>query len=245
MSAEIPEASPPPPEPASKTRKGEATRAKILETALDLFRERGYEETTMRGIAEAAGVAVGNAYYYYRSKEHLIQEFYGRMHADHLEASREILASESRFEARLLAVVRAKLEVSAPYHRFAGLLFKSAADPESPLNPFSAESLPVRRQATELMAEVLKGSDLRVSRRLASELPDLLWLYLMGVILFWVHDRSPGAWRSYRLVERTVPIVARLITLARVPFFRPLLRQLLSLLVDLKGDEGPPPPDPR
>src|SRR5438093_12676940 len=57
----------------TRTPKGEQTRAIILETALDLFRERGYEETTMRVIAERAGVALGNAYYYFRSKEHLIQ----------------------------------------------------------------------------------------------------------------------------------------------------------------------------
>jgi hypothetical protein len=51
-----------------KRRKGEETRAQILETALQLFRERGYEETTMRAIAEAAGVSLGNAYYYFKSK---------------------------------------------------------------------------------------------------------------------------------------------------------------------------------
>jgi len=39
---------------AGTTRKGGQTRALILETALALFRERGYDETTMRLIAERA-----------------------------------------------------------------------------------------------------------------------------------------------------------------------------------------------
>ncbi len=52
-----------------KTDKSEQTRALILETAMRLFQERGYEKTTMRAIAAEAGVSVGNAYYYFSAKE--------------------------------------------------------------------------------------------------------------------------------------------------------------------------------
>src|SRR5688572_15868754 len=88
-------------EAPAKKRKGEQTRAHILETALQLFRERGYEDTTMRAIAEAAGVAVGNAYYYFRSKEHLIQAFYEQSHEEHLEACQPLLAKEKDLRTRL------------------------------------------------------------------------------------------------------------------------------------------------
>src|SRR5215467_15125139 len=100
----------------AKTSKGEQTRALILETALDLFKENGYEETTMRAIAARAGVALGNAYYYFRSKEHLIQAFYGRTHEEHLLASIPILKSQRTLKGRLLGVMRAKLETIEPYH---------------------------------------------------------------------------------------------------------------------------------
>src|SRR4051794_10837947 len=158
-----------------KRRKGEATRAHILETALELFRERGYEETTMRAIAEEAGVAVGNAYYYFRSKEHLIQAFYERTHQEHLEASREILARERGLRERLLGVMRAKLDTIMPYHKFSGVLFKTAADPASPLNPFSQESEPTRRQSTELFAEVVNGADTRLTPDLAAAHNSVDW----------------------------------------------------------------------
>jgi hypothetical protein len=61
--------------------KGEQTRRAIAEAALRLFREQGYEATTMRAIAKEAGVATGNAYYYFGSKEELIHEYYARNHA--------------------------------------------------------------------------------------------------------------------------------------------------------------------
>jgi DNA-binding transcriptional regulator YbjK len=53
--------------------KAARTRSAIIDAALRLFRQHGYEATTMRAIASEAGVSVGNAYYYFASKQHLIR----------------------------------------------------------------------------------------------------------------------------------------------------------------------------
>src|SRR6266700_4298705 len=142
---------------AVSTNKGGQTKAAILQTALDMFRECGYEETTMRAIAERAGVALGNAYYYFHSKEHLIQAFYGRTHEEHLSVADSVLTKERDLKPRLLGVMRAKIETVEPYHQFAGKLFKTAADPHSPLNPFSDESDPVRQESIAVFADVVTG----------------------------------------------------------------------------------------
>jgi len=217
----------------AKTLRGELTRARILDTALALFRERGYDATTMRGIAEVAGVSLGNAYYYFRSKEHLIQAFYQRTHEAHVLASRPILDRERSFRARLLGVMQAKLETLEPYHRFARILFKTAADPESPLHPLSAASRPVRAEATAIFREVVDGSTLRVPDDLRSELPQLLWLYHMGVVLFWIHDTSPGREKSQRLVDGTVTLIDRLVALARLPGLGSLRRAGMKLVREI------------
>ena len=230
-------------ENGKKTGKGEQTRAQILETALDLFRERGYEETTMRAIAESAGVSVGNAYYYFKSKEHLIQAFYARTHDEHLAASREVLERERGLRERFLGVMRAKLDTIAPYHQFSGVLFKTAADPASPLNPFSAESLPVRQQSTDLFAEMITGGDTRLPAELVAALPNLLWVYHMGIVLYWIHDDSPGCAKSYRLMERSVRLILRLISLFQFPLLRPFLKELLVLVENLRGEVVPAAPD--
>src|SRR5258708_13311969 len=72
---------------STKTPKGEQTKALILNSALDLLRDRGYEHTTMRAIPKKAGVPLENAYHYFGSKDHIIQAFYHRPHQDHLAAS--------------------------------------------------------------------------------------------------------------------------------------------------------------
>ncbi|MCO6007178.1 TetR family transcriptional regulator [Actinoallomurus purpureus] len=214
--------------------KSEQTRELIAKTALRLFRERGYEATTMRAIAAEAGVSVGNAYYYFSSKEELIQLYYEHSQEDHTEACQAILAREREFRARLLGVVRARIDTLQPYKEFAGKFFKYAAEPTSPLSPFSAESAPVREAAVAVYREVVEGSTLKTDAEIRADLPELLWLYSMGVILHWVYDSSPGAAKTYRLVERTVPLIDRLVGLARVPGMRGIVREALSTYRDLR-----------
>lgn len=215
------------------TSKGEQTRGRILETALDLFRERGYEETTMRLIAERAGIAVGNTYYYFPSKEHLVHAFYRRTHEEHLAACAPLLARERSLTGRLRAVLRARIDTSDPYHNVAGALFRTAADPTSPLNPFSPDSESLRNEVIALLDIVVRNSSTRIPRDLEGELPRLLWLYLMGVILFWIHDTSANRQRTYVLVDETVPVVVRLISLSNLPVLRGVRRRLLQLIHQL------------
>src|SRR5690242_1940260 len=116
----------------------------------------------MRAIAKEAGVAVGNAYYYFDSKEHLIQGFYDRVQAAHRTAAHQVMAGEKDFAARLRGVLHAGIDVNAPYHAFAATFFKSAAEPSSPLSPFSRESSPAREAAIAIFREVVDGSDAKL-----------------------------------------------------------------------------------
>ena len=217
--------------------KGERTRRLIVDTALRLFRERGYEQTTMRLIAAEAGVSVGNAYYYFSSKEHLIQAYYEQMQSDHLGAARPVLEASRDLETRLLGVMRARVDTIHEYKEFAASFFRVAANPRSPLSPFSTESAPAREMSIALFTEVVDGSAAKVLPELRAQLPTLLWLYQMGVVLFWVHDESPGAERTYQLVDRTVPLVVRLINLSRFRVVRPVVAETLDLLALLqRGD---------
>jgi AcrR family transcriptional regulator len=205
----------------------------IVETALRLFQETGYDKTTMRAIAREAGVSVGNAYYYFSSKEQLVQGFYDRITQLHEQACADVLATERDFAKRLRAVLLAWLEVAAPYHEFGRQFFVNAADPSSPLSPFSTESSPARDAQIALFRRVLEGSSAKVDPELRPELPELLWLYEMGVVLFWVHDSSAGCRRTRMLVDRTVPLLDRVIGLSRLRLLRPVTREIVQLIGDL------------
>jgi len=207
--------------------KGERTRERILDVALDLFRRQGYEATTMRMIATEAGVALGNSYYYFPSKDHLVQAFYARMHADLVDACQGVLDGQRNLRARLRLVMRARLDVLRPYHAVSGTLFRTAADPQSPLNPFSAASGSTRRASIDFLREVVAGSGARLPGDVAPTLPHLLWLYELGLVLFWVHDQSPEQRRSYELVDDTTDVIVRLLALASLPGLRTIRRRML------------------
>src|ERR1700674_736566 len=66
-----------------------------------MFQECGYEATTMRAIADRAGVSLGSSYHYFPSKEHFVLEFYRHTHELHLGVIAQLLSRERDLGARL------------------------------------------------------------------------------------------------------------------------------------------------
>lgn len=211
------------------------TRDAIVDAALELFRENGFERTTMRAIAERAGVSVGNAYYYFSSKDELVQGFYDQLVADHRALALPAIAGRTAFADRLARTEHAWITVAEPYRDFAGRFFAVAAQPGNPLSPFSDHSSQAREAAVTLYREVLTHSTARPESPVAEALPELLWFYHLGIVLYWVHDRSTSNERTHLLVDRTVPMVDRLVRLSRLPVLRPLAREAVELLGVLRG----------
>jgi len=64
----------------------QATREKVLDAARDLFNETGYDETTIRAIAERAGVSVGSVFTTFASKaevlSHVMEKRLGELYAE-------------------------------------------------------------------------------------------------------------------------------------------------------------------
>lgn len=218
-----------------KATRGEQTKSAIVDAALSLFEEVGYDATTMRAIAERAGVSVGNAYYYFSSKEQLVQGFYDRAAADHLAISADRLDGIDDLAERIHAHLASWFELMGVHHEFAGEFFRTAADPTSPMSPFSDASTPARDAALARWRIVVDESDAEIPDQVREELPGLLWLFHMGLILFWVHDQSPEQIASKLATARVVPLVVRAIGLVEVPELRGLIDDLLALFGDARS----------
>jgi AcrR family transcriptional regulator len=214
--------------PSSPSKSGQ-TRRRILDAAVDLFRERGFGETTMRDIAQEAGVATGLAYYYFCAKEDIVLAFYRQAMADMEPLLDEVFDHHRKFDVRLRALIEVKLRYFAPNRRFLGALLGYSADVENPLSPFSPATEEIRSADTAYFARALGESAMKVPEDLRAALPGMLWLYQMGLIFFWLFDRSPQARATHKLVEKSVHILVLLIRLSGLPLMRPARKLVLEI----------------
>jgi AcrR family transcriptional regulator len=67
-------ASAPQPAGAPRSRKGAATRARLVDAAKEVFEESGFLEARISDIAERAGLSHGSFYHYFESKEQVFRE---------------------------------------------------------------------------------------------------------------------------------------------------------------------------
>jgi AcrR family transcriptional regulator len=212
------------------TPRAEGTRRKIYEAAMELFREKGFEPTTMRDIAAKAGVALGGAYYYFSSKDAIVLEFYREMQESSNQPVLDALAGQKKLKERLRCVLDQRLALLEPNRKFCAALFRHAPDSADPLSPFSDESRVIRDGAIEHIRIAIEGSDAKVPPDLKPRLPYLLWLYQMALIMFWLYDRSPGQERTQRLMEKTLGLLVHLLRLSALPLMKPLRRTVLELV---------------
>jgi AcrR family transcriptional regulator len=220
-----------------KYSKSDATAGKILDSALALFREQGFETATMRAIAQRAGVATGAAYYYYASKDAIIMDFYRRSCDQMQEELALALQNVKKLEEGLRSLIRVKIDHFGPNREVLRALLRSGADPQYPLSPFSADTKQVRDLDISWFQQVIQQCAVPVPKDLVPRLPGMLWFFQMGVILFWVTDDSPRQVRTEKLLPLACKVVATLVRFSSLPLMRPLRKPVLELVEIIVGDE--------
>lgn len=200
------------------------------------FRERGYEATTIRVIAQEAGVSVGTTNYHFASKNHLVQELYLDVQMAHRDAATPQLVGENDLVARLAIVYRTGMAQLAPYHPHAHEFLAAAVSPRSPVNPLSADSAEAREVIESLFADAVNGANRStVPAEFREALPAALTLAHLLLALFWVYDTSPGQERTNKLLTRGLKLLRVAMPLTRVPVLRAPLRELLTMIAEIRA----------
>jgi AcrR family transcriptional regulator len=212
----------------SATAKGAATRAHLLDIALNLFREKGFDETTMREIALGAGLSLGAAYHYFPSKEAIILAYYAHVQRQHIALAEQALASTEDLRDRLAAAMHTKLDVLAQDRRIMGALLRFTGDPSHPLSFLGRTARPIQLASIRVFDRALEGAGLPQDlRRIA---PTALWALHMGILLYFLYDASPSHARTRRLVDDAMGLVVRMLPVMRFPLFKPVRARLVALL---------------
>ncbi|MCC3273600.1 TetR/AcrR family transcriptional regulator [Arthrobacter zhangbolii] len=213
------------------TVKSEQTRRLLIDTALHLFTRQGYEKTTMRTIALEAGVSVGNAYYYFRSKDDLIHELYRSLQDEHRSLALPLIREGQNLGENLAVILGTWLTTLEPYHAFGAHFLRDAMAPNR-----QADAAVGRGKSIALFRQAVTSARPQPPLAIRDDLPELLWLVHMGISLFWVYDHSPGQRRSHRLAANLAPLIAKLVILSRLPVVRNIVEDVVSLLRGIRRD---------
>ena len=86
-------------------KKGERRKRELLKIAYKMFLTKGYENTSVDDIIEAAGIAKGTYYYYFESKEQTLEEVIDMMLDAMVEKAEMVQAQELPVQQKLIAVM--------------------------------------------------------------------------------------------------------------------------------------------
>jgi AcrR family transcriptional regulator len=214
------------------TAKGEDTRDRIYTTALSLFRERGFDATTMRDIAASAGMSLGAAYHYFPSKDAIVLAYYDHVSRAHVRRVAAEAPHERSLAARLRIAFHSKYDIVRTDRPLMGALLRFAGDPRHPLSFFGAETRHHRLECMAVFAGVI--GDERLPEDVARVAPVALWALHMGLLLYFLHDTSPGARRTTALTNGAVDLVVAMLKLARLPLLRSVRKRVIELLDQAK-----------
>ena len=193
---------------ANRIESTDSTRSAQPTAALALLQSKGFEATTTKAIARRARVAEGTVFNYFPTKEDIALHF--------LEQEVDLALAAVRGNARLrkaplteklFALVHTRLEFLAPHERFIGAAFVQALRPGSKLGLFSpsAQALQYRYLAfvQELVDEAIRRGELSASSWWT---PQVFWIYYLGLLLYWLHDTSPGKQQTLAFLDRSLKI---------------------------------------
>lgn len=210
------------------TDKGEQTRKQIFSSALELFRERGFDATTMQAIAAHAGVVKSAAYYYFPSKEALIQAYYESVQAAQERLCAELFATTKDLKTRLVTALHSKFDLTKDDRNLLGVVFRYTGEPHHPLSCLGPGTAEIRRRSTlvfqDAIAEEKLPQDLRVL------LPLALWALQMGLLVMFLYDDSANQQRTRRMADGALNLTLKLLGLAKLAILKPIRKTVLELL---------------
>lgn len=122
-------------------------RTKLIEAAVKLVYQRGFDKTTIKDIAEEAGIPLGNVYYYFKTKEAICEAIVEQRLSDHRAVLEEMVKADDP-KAGLIALIQMALGHCDSLARWGCPIGTLCAE-------LHKEGGPLAEKATQLFAENL------------------------------------------------------------------------------------------
>jgi AcrR family transcriptional regulator len=180
----------------------ESTRQKIMAAGQSLFRSAGFEATTTRDIAQAAGIATGTLFNYFPTKEALASELIMEAIS---KAPKSLEEAPSTLEEALFSNAASVLRKLKPYRKLLAPVLETNL---SPLARTSAEDAGQQFRTAQLeLVHELALPFVNASQLDAFTL-QMYWTLFLGVLSFWITDKSPKQEDTLALLDQSMEMFA-------------------------------------
>ena len=181
--------------------KSDRTRQRILDTAAQEFRQRGYAGTKVNDIAFAANMRAASIYYYFESKDQLFEEVLAiglKLVFDAVRKAVEAAPASQGHQARLLAAVEAHLAMLHEYGDYSSANIRNFG--QTPVE-IQQRQAALRDEYGEYWRELLiaaqKAGALRADANLS-----LLRMFLFGAMNWTLEWVKPGKMNAAELARQ-------------------------------------------
>jgi AcrR family transcriptional regulator len=177
------------------------TEQRIIDAAVVLFRSQGFEATTTRDIARAAGIATGTLFNYFPTKEAIVTSLAQQALAKSL-ATFDASPRLGSPEESLFALVAHELRQLKPLRKFVRPVLETALSPLA-TGDNAAQSLKLAH--LEAVAAIAIQHNLPEPPAAALH---LYWTLYTGVLAFWAGDGSPKQEDTLALLDDSISMFA-------------------------------------
>jgi len=184
-----------------------------------LITERGYEATTLRDVADRAGVSVGLLYRYFPSKRAVVLSLYDELSAEY--AARATEMAGDKWRDRFLYALTTSLRILNPHRStLSALVPILVGDAHEGL--FAPATTFSRQRVQKVFYEAVAGATDAPRPEVTAALARLLYLAHLAIILWWLLDKSPrqrATTALVALVKQALPAFALTLRLPRARAF--------------------------
>lgn len=210
------------------TKKGEQTRTLIFESALELFRKQGFDPTTMQEIATHAEVVKSAAYYYFPSKEAIVQAYYEVVQREQERVCGLAFEASKDLKKRLHLAMHSKFDLTRNDRNLLGVVFRYTGEPMHPLSCLGEGTREIRRRSMQVFRDAL--AEEKLPEDLRQLLPLALWGLQMGLLIMFLYDNSHNQRRTRALADGSLDLTLKLMGLAKLVVLKPIRVKILDLL---------------
>ena len=195
----------------SKEKKKEI-RIKLIDTAVELFVEKGFASATMREISTLAGFGTATIYNYFPNKEKILYAYFEEKQKELNEILNNIPDfNEFTLKEKLQAQMESLLDLYLHEREFVQEAYKLIFD--SPLRTFT-EFQTIKKIFTKTIEDIFNAA---VEN---GEIPEqtfkyflinLYWDYSSLIILYWMKDDSTGFTNTSHIIDMSLDIIVEVL----------------------------------